>query len=130
MTIVRLVLSVITVAGIGIAKVPLPLVESYIEDKSLTLLLSDYEMPAGNMHIIYQSHKYLTQNAEIAKSPTKIIKTQSNHIFASIIAYIKLEKLHLANEMNHFAIKSKIYLSALKAAFKELTILKDSSVYA
>ena len=53
------------VAGIGIAKVPLPLVESYIEDKSLTLLLSDYEMPAGNMHIIYQSHKYLTQNIRL-----------------------------------------------------------------
>ena len=29
------------------------------------------------------------------------------------------------NKMNHFALKSKLYLAAIKAAFKELSILKN-----
>ncbi len=53
------------VAGLGIARVPLPLVEPYLESNSLNLILTDYEMPAGNMYIIYQSHKYLTQNIRL-----------------------------------------------------------------
>ncbi len=53
------------VAGLGIARVPLPLVKPYLESKSLNLILTDYEMPAGNMYIIYQSHKYLTQNIRL-----------------------------------------------------------------
>ncbi len=76
---------------------------------------------------VEEYHKSLKQNTAIAKSPTRTTRTQCNHIFASIVAYIKLEKLKMVNEMNHFAMKSKLYLSALKAAFKELTILKDSS---
>ena len=69
-------------------------------------------------------HKSLKQNASVAKSPTRTVKTQSNHLFASILAYIKLEKLRFANKLNHFALKTKIYQQALKAAFKELTLLK------
>ncbi|MGF1735930.1 LysR substrate-binding domain-containing protein [Photobacterium satsumensis] len=53
------------VAGLGIARVPLPLVEPYLEANSLRLVLTDYESPAGNMYIIYQSHQYLTQNIRL-----------------------------------------------------------------
>jgi hypothetical protein len=74
---------------------------------------------------VEEYHKSLKQNASIAKSPTRTVQTQSNHLFASIIAYIKLEQLKFANKMNHFAMKTKIYNQALKAAFKELTILKN-----
>jgi len=73
---------------------------------------------------VEEYHKSLKQNAAIAKSPNRILKTQSNHIFASIMAYVKLEKLKLSSQMNHFALKSKIYLAANKAAFKELCALK------
>ena len=73
---------------------------------------------------VEEYHKSLKQNAAIAKSPTRTIKTQSNHLFASILAYVKLEKLKFVNRLNHFAIKSKIYLAANKAAFKELLKLK------
>jgi len=31
--------------------------------------------------------------------------------------------------MNHFALKSKLYLAAIKAAFKELSILKNMNDY-
>lgn len=73
---------------------------------------------------VEEYHKSLKQNAAIAKSPTRIIKTQSNHLFASILAYVKLEKLKFVHQLNHFAMKAKIYLAANKAAFKELNALK------
>ena len=98
------------------------------------LVSNDFSLSDDQFTTIYKKrwsveeyHKSLKQNAAIAKSPTRIIRTQCNHIFASIVAYIKLEKLKMNNQMNHFAMKSKLYLSALKAAFKELAILKDSS---
>lgn len=73
---------------------------------------------------VEEYHKSLKQNAAIAKSPTRTVKTQSNHIFASIMAYVKLEKLKFSNQLNHFAMKAKIYLAANKAAFQQLRILK------
>jgi transposase len=76
---------------------------------------------------VEEYHKSLKQNVSIAKSPTRTLTTQSNHLFASILAYIKLEKLKFANKMNHFALKTKIYNAALKAAFNELTIFKTNA---
>ena len=79
---------------------------------------------------VEEYHKSLKQNAAIAKSPTRIVKTQCNHIFASIMAYVKLEKLKFSSKLNHFAMKSKIYLAANKAAFNELKLLKANSLSA
>jgi hypothetical protein len=73
---------------------------------------------------VEEYHKSLKQNVSIGKSPTRTEKTQTNHLCASMLGYIKLEKLKFANKMNHFAMKTKIYNQALKAAFKELTNLK------
>jgi transposase len=73
---------------------------------------------------VEEYHKSLKQNVSIGKSPTRTEKTQTNHLYASMLGYIKLEKLKFANKMNHFAMKTKIYNQALKAAFKELTSLK------
>jgi hypothetical protein len=69
-------------------------------------------------------HKSLKQNAGLEKSPTKYEVTQSNHIFASMIAWCKLELLKLKENSNHFALKSRLYLKAVKAAFEELQSLK------
>jgi len=95
------------------------------------LVSNDLDLSDDDFTTIYKKrwsveeyHKSLKQNAAIGKSPTKIIKTQSNHLFASILAYVKLEKLKFVNQLNHFAMKSKIYLAANKAAFKELNALK------
>lgn len=41
-----------------------------------------------------------------------------------MIAYVKLELLKIKNCTNHFAIKGKLYLKAIQAAFKELQNLK------
>ena len=73
---------------------------------------------------IEEFHKSIKQNASLAKSPTKTVKTQSNHIFCSMLAFIKLETLRLKTNMNHFAIKSKLYINAVKSALNELTKLR------
>jgi hypothetical protein len=52
------------------------------------------------------------------------VTTQSNHLFASLVAYVKLEKLKFAHKLNHFALKAKIYWAASKVAWIELGKMK------
>ena len=73
---------------------------------------------------IEEYHKSMKQNASLEKSPTKVVRTQSNHIFASIYAYVKLELLRVKTSLNHFALKSKIYIKALKSAMNEIYLLR------
>jgi hypothetical protein len=74
---------------------------------------------------VEEYHKSLKQNASLAKSPTRTVRTQSNHLFASLLAYIKLETLKFSQRLNHFALKAKIYLAANKAAWTELANMKN-----
>jgi hypothetical protein len=60
----------------------------------------------------------------MTKSPTLTVKTQSTHIFASIVSYIKLERYKFSTKLNHFALKSNLNINADKAAFKELELIK------
>ena len=99
----------------------------------LYLVTSDTNLSAQQMQTIYQKrwkvevyHKSLKSNASFAKSPTKTIRTQSNHFFACLWAYVKLEKLRLATKMNHFAMKAKIYQKALASAFEQLQVPKTT----
>jgi hypothetical protein len=72
---------------------------------------------------VEEYHKSLKQNASIGSSPAHTGRTQGNHIFAAIYAYVKLEKLKLATNFNHFAMKTKIYMASImmaKVAFQEL----------
>jgi hypothetical protein len=98
----------------------------------LYLITNDLELSYTDICTIYQKrwnvesfHKSLKQNAALEKSPTKYEVTQSNHIFASMIAYCKLEILKCKENMNHFQIKSRLYIQAVKAAFNELQNLKN-----
>ncbi len=98
----------------------------------LYLVSSDVTLDYERLTTIYQRrrwkveeyHKSLKSNASLAKSPTKTIRTQSNHCFASIYAFVKLERMKLATKMNHFALRSRMYLKAVQAAFKELQSLR------
>jgi len=98
------------------------------------LVSNDFDLLDDDFTALYKKrwgveeyHKSLKQNAAIGKSPTRVVKTQGNHIFAAIMAYVKLEKLKFASTLNHFALKSKIYLAANKAAFKELHTLSQQA---
>jgi len=70
-------------------------------------------------------HKSLKSNAAFAKSPARTPKTQANHLFASIVAVFKMEKLKISTKLNHFAMKSKLYVKAIKTAFDELQIMRQ-----
>jgi DDE superfamily endonuclease len=70
-------------------------------------------------------HKSLKQNASLEKSPTHTETTQRNHLFASLCAYVKLERLKIKTKLSHFALKSKLYLSAVKSAYSEFVKLKE-----
>ena len=104
------------------------------KDKStgvLYLVCSNLDLEASKVNNIYQKrwkveeyHKSIKCNAALEKSPTKTVRTQSNHIFASLYAFFKFELLKTKTNLNHFALKAKIYLKAAKAAFGALQELK------
>ncbi len=93
----------------------------------LYLASSDLELTDEQIAIIYKKrwkieryHQSLKTNTSLAKSPTKTPITQSNHLFASLCAYIRLEQITLYTKKNHFALKQKIYVAGLKAAMTQL----------
>ena len=105
------------------------------EDKSVVLFLcsSDLSLSGPSQLAIYQKrwkveeyHKSLKQNAAFAKSPTKLPHTQSNHFFASILAFCKLEAFRTQTKLNHFALKAKLYHAATLAALNQLRALKTA----
>lgn len=69
-------------------------------------------------------HKSLKQNASLEQSPTRTVRTQTNHLFAAFCGYIKLELLTQSTRLNHFALKSRLYLVALHSAFDQLRQLR------
>ena len=105
------------------------------EDNStgtLYLVTNDLESSADQIYDVYKKrwrieeyHKSIKQNASLEKSPTKVERSQSNHIFASIVAYCKLEFLKMKTNLNHFALKYKILIKANQMAYQELKKLQS-----
>jgi hypothetical protein len=103
----------------------------------LYLVTSDTTLSGDRIATIYQKrwnvepyHKSLKQNASLEKSPTQTVTTQTNHFFAALCGYIKLELLKSATKLNHFALKAKLYLQALQAAYAALRELKPTALVA
>jgi hypothetical protein len=105
------------------------------EDNStgvLYLVTNDITLDAHRISEVYQKrwrieefHKSIKQNASLAKSPTKTVRTQCNHLFAAMIAFCKLELLKIKTAMNHFAIKYKLLLKANQAMMKEMRFMQS-----
>jgi len=101
------------------------------------LVSSDLQLRAAEMTTIYRTrwnvepyHKSLKQNASLEKSPTRTVRTQTNHLFAAMCAYIKLELLRTKHHLNHFALKAKLQFRALQLAFAELRQLQPVALAA
>jgi len=97
----------------------------------LHLVSSDLTLTYDNIKTIYHKrwkveeyHKSLKQHVSLCKSPTKRVRTQSNHIFASIYSFFKLEYLSLKTELSQTALRTKFYISANRAAIDQLENLK------
>jgi hypothetical protein len=93
----------------------------------LYLVTNDLESSADRIYDVYKKrwrieeyHKSIKQNASLEKSPTKVERSQRNHIFAAIIAYCKLELLKAKTFLNHFALKYKLLIQANRVAYAEL----------
>ncbi len=96
-------------------------------EAELWLVTNDMSLDYEQITTIYEKrwkveemHKSLKQNALLGKSPTKMERTQCNHIFAAMLAFVKLERLKIKEKLNHFALKAKLHLKMAQAAFEEL----------
>ena len=99
----------------------------------LYLISNDLNLTKTKIETTYQKrwkvevfHKNIKSNTALAKSPTSTVRTQSNHIFMSIYAAAKLELLAIKHKVNTFALRSKLYISALKNAFVGLQELRSA----
>lgn len=93
---------------------PLLLVKQVFTNKdgstgTLFLVTSDLMLEFQSMTSLYQKrwnieeyHKSVKQNASLSKSPTHTVITQTNHFFAALWAYVKLEIISLKKHLNHF----------------------------
>lgn len=91
------------------------------------LVTSDTTLDGNGIAAIYQKrwnvepyHTSLKQNASLEKSPTQTVITQTNHFFAALCGYIQLELLKGNTKLNHFALKSKLYLHAIHVVYDQL----------
>ncbi len=115
---------------------PLQLVKQVFTNKDgsvgiLYLVSSDLSLSYHAMITIYRKrwnvetyHKSLKQNAALQKSPTRTVTTQTNHLFASLCAYIKLEGLKWKWSANHFALRSLLLFRATATAIQTLRTLQ------
>lgn len=99
----------------------------------LNVVCSDITLDGDAVSTIYEKrwkveefYKSLKHNVDMAKSPTKTIRTQSNHIFLSILSFFKLECLKIKHKLNHFAIRMKLLIKANQMAYLELQRLKGA----
>lgn len=97
----------------------------------LNLVCSDLTCNGDTIATIYQKrwkvevfHKSLKSNAALAKSPTRRVTTQNNHVFMAIYAVFKLECLKLKHKTNHFALRAKLFIKATRQAYAELQTLQ------
>ena len=127
----QILVSILTILS-AIALFPVVLIKKVFtnDDGSkgiLYLASNDDTSTADQLYSVYQKrwrieeyHKSIKQNASLAKSPTKKVRSQCNHIFCSLISYCKLEFLKIKTTLNHFAIKYKLILKANQITLKEL----------
>ena len=97
----------------------------------LNLVCSDVTCDGEYVATIYQKrwkveefHKSLKSNAGLAKSPTRTVTTQNNHVFMAIYAVFKLECLKIKHKANHFALRAKLFIKANQIAYAELQKMK------
>ena len=101
------------------------------------LVSSDTTLTYDSLTTIYRKrwnvepyHKSLKQNASLERSPTQTVTTQTNHFFAALCGYIKLELLKVQTKLNHFALRAKRYTRALRVAFDALAELQPTRLAA
>jgi hypothetical protein len=101
----------------------------FLVSNDLTLTDEQFKTLYKKRWSVEEYHKSLKTNASIGKSPAHTERTQSNHIFAAIYAYIKLERLKIATGRNHFSLKTTIYTAAMKTALIVFRKLGENTLF-
>jgi hypothetical protein len=65
-----------------------------------------------------------SSNAALGKAPVRRVTTQNNPVFAVLYAVFKLECLKMKQHLSYFALRTHLYLKAIRVAFDELQTLK------
>jgi len=101
------------------------------ETSVLYLVTSDLTLNGSSVVGLYRQrwkveeyHKSIKSHASFAKSPTRRVRTQGNHFFASLVGFVKLEVYRAGLCLNHFALRGKVYQAAIQQAFLQLQRLK------
>ena len=100
---------------------------------TLYLITNDLMADASSIKDYYQRrwkveefYKSVKSNTGYSKSPAHTTRTQSNHLYLSMIAFIKLEAIKVNTKKNHFAIKSILVINAMKVSMRKLQTLKQN----
>ena len=86
-------------------------------------------------HIVNRSIKginllnclYHANEMNLPVALTKVVEMQANHIFMSLYTAARLEVLCIKQKLNTFTLKNKLYIKAIRLAFEELQILKNTA---
>lgn len=99
---------------------------------TLYLACSDLGLSYEQVTTIYKRrwkveeyHKSIKSNTAFPKSPTRRVMTQQSHFIASVMAYVKMERLKIRCAKNHFALKSIMLVNATKAAWATMQKFAD-----
>jgi hypothetical protein len=98
--------------------------ETYLASNDVALCGEQFKTLYKRRWSVEEYHKSLKQNASVSKSPTRTPATQRTHLFASLLAYVKLERMKFIHKLNHFALRGKIYMAALKLSWQQLESMK------
>jgi SRSO17 transposase len=100
---------------------------------TLYLVTNDLTADASTIKDYYQRrwkveefYKSVKSNLGYAKSPAHTIRTQSNHLYLIMIAFIKLEAIKVNTKKNHFAIKTILVSNAMKLSMRKIQSLKET----
>ena len=98
----------------------------YIESNDLALNGDTLYDIYKKRWVIEEFHKNIKNHASLSKSPTKIEKSQSNHIYMSYLSYCKIEILkNLSCYDNQHQIKELLLIKANQASMAELIKLQN-----
>lgn len=100
----------------------------------LYLLTNDLAADAAGVANTYrlrwkveEFYKSVKSNAGYGASPAHRVRTQSNHLFLSMVAFVKLEAVKVKSRLNHFALKARLTQNALKASWQVWQDYKKAS---
>ena len=100
----------------------------------LYLITNDLTTDAAQIQSTYrlrwkveEFYKSVKSNTGYSASPTHRVRTQSNHLFLSMVAFVKLEAIKTLTRLNHFALKARLTQNALKYSWQQWQDYKQSS---